>query len=198
VRFDATAWHAASDALLDTLRGGFDFGGGLAISFGFMRSVTINGDLVSQIRFNLPDLSHITVDQAKLVSDALTQAHIIQNGAGNSAPASGTGSNAAPIASVPVASTPVVDVPSASAPTAVVAPTVSQAAATISPPSVSPLSNSSLGTGVSSTIVQNSLSNQILQSLTVIDTGVNSLGILRAIHIQGALRDALLGAIGNH
>jgi hypothetical protein len=46
------------------------------------------------------------------------------------------------------------------------------------------------------TAVQNNLNNQKIQTLTQIDAGINSLGILRAINSQGVLRDALLGALG--
>jgi hypothetical protein len=46
------------------------------------------------------------------------------------------------------------------------------------------------------TVVQNSLNNQDIRTLTQINAGVNSLGILHAINTQGALRDALIGAVG--
>jgi hypothetical protein len=186
-RFDADAFPSASDAQLDTLRGGFDFGGGLAVSLGFVRSITINGGLVSQIHFTLPDLSHITVDQAKMVSDALAQAHIIQNGLGNSVPTGYTSSGSTTSASPPnVNVSSAGSSPSASAPVVTV-PVVNQ-------PTVS-LPSSGLST---TTILQNSLNNQTLQTLTKIDAGVNSLGILRSINSQAALRDALFGALGIH
>jgi hypothetical protein len=142
----ASAWAVADDAVLDALRGGFEIPSlipGLAVSFGFVRTVTINGDLVSQARFQLPDLSRISVDQARQVSDALAQAKLVQNGLGNSV--SG----------------------------AAVLPALAGA-----------------------TVVQNTLSNQAIQTLTQIDAGVNSLGILRSINTRGALQDALIGALG--
>lgn len=142
--FVASAWHAVDDAVLERLRGGFELsslGAGLAVSFGFVRSVVINGDLVSQTRFSLPDLAHISNDQARLVSDALAQAHVVQNGLGNSV---GAGELPASLAAT--------------------------------------------------TVVQNSLNNQHIQTLTQIDAGVNSLGLLRSMNAQGALRDALMGA----
>lgn len=122
--FDASAWSAADDAVLERLRGGFEWSSvasGLAVSFGFVRSVSINGELVQQTRFSLPDLAHVTPEQAMQVSDALAQ---------------------------------------------------------------------------TATAVQNSLSNQNIQTLTQIDAGVNSLGILQSLNSQGVLRDALIGAVG--
>jgi hypothetical protein len=141
--FLARAWQAASDAQLDALRGGFEVTSNLAVSFGFVRSVTINGDLVSELRFNLPDVAHITTDQAKMVSDALASAQIVQNGAGNSVGV-----------------------------------------------------NNALAGLSASTVVQNSLNNQSIQTQTVIDAGVNSLGLLHVLNTRDTLRDALTGAIG--
>lgn len=122
--FVGADWQAASDTLLDSQRGGFEqsmLASGLAVSLGFVRSVSINGELVSQTRFSLPDLSAISAEQAMQLGDALAQA---------------------------------------------------------------------------ATVVQNSLNNQNIQTLTQIDAGVNSLGLLHAINSQGVLRDALIGAVG--
>lgn len=140
--FAAEAWTALSDEHLDTLRGGFEVNTGLSVSFGFLRTISINGDLVSETRFTLPDLSHISADQAQAVREALAGAHIVQNGAGNS-----VGTN-----------------------------------------------NTQQGFPAM-TVVQNSLDHQAIQSLTVVDAGVNSLGILKTMNVQSILRDALLGAV---
>lgn len=147
IAFAAQDWAAADDALLDTLRGGYDFRSvapGLAVSFGFARTVRINGEQVSELRFNLPDLSQVTVEQAKQLTDALSHTQWVQNGLGNST------------------------------------------------------TNSTMpgGLAAAATFVQNSLNNQRIQTLTQIDAGVNSLGLLRSISTQGALRDALMGAVG--
>lgn len=141
--FSTDAWVVASDDELATLRGGFEAPNGLAVSFGFVRSVTINGDLVAETRFSLPDLTHISAEQAQQVGDALAAAHIVQNGVGNSV-----------------------------------------------------ATGSTLNALSASTIVQNSLNNQLIQTQTIIDSGVNSLGLLHALNTQGTLRDALAGALG--
>lgn len=45
------------------------------------------------------------------------------------------------------------------------------------------------------TIIQNSLNNQNIQTLTVINTGVNSQALFKAINLQSVLSDALLGPL---
>jgi hypothetical protein len=47
------------------------------------------------------------------------------------------------------------------------------------------------------TLIQNSLNDQQIQTLTVINTGVNSLGLLKALNTQTVLNDAPLGAMGS-
>lgn len=140
--FQPDEWAAASDESLDTMRGGFDTGAGLTVSFGIVRTISINGDLVSRTSFNLPDVSKITAEQAQVTSAAIAEAGIIQNGASNF---------------------------------------------------VEPGAQSHLATG---TVIQNSLNDQKIQSLTVINAGVNSMSLLKSINTQTVLKDALLGSIG--
>lgn len=139
--FDADPWVAVSDAALGEQRGGFEVGAGLTVSFGMVRTVTLNGDLVNATSFSLPDVSRITPEQARRASVAMAEAGLVQVGGGNHVPA-GT------LAQVP--------------------------------------------TG---TIIQNSLNNQNIQTLTVINAGVNSQAMFRAINIQSVLSDALLGPL---
>lgn len=140
--FQPSEWEAVSDESLGNMRGGFDTGAGLTVSFGIVRTITINGDLVNKTSFNLPDVTKITTAQAQLASTAIAESGIIQNGTGNF---------------------------------------------------VEPSVKSQLATG---TVIQNSLNDQRIQSLTVINTGVNSLGLLKSINTQTILKDALLGSIG--
>lgn len=136
-------WTAVSDEELDRLRGGFDTGQGLTVSFGIIRSVTINGDLINQTSFNLPDVTQITPDQARLANAAISESGIIQNGMNNT---------------------------------------------------LDPSIKSQLPTG--SLVVQNTLSDQNIQTLTVINASVNSLGLLKSINSQATLKDALLAPLG--
>ena len=140
--FQPSEWEAVSDESLGNMRGGFDVGSGLTVSFGIVRTITINGDLVNRTSFNLPDVTKITTAQAELASTSIAEIGIIQNGAANFVEAG---------------------------------------------------AKSQLATG---TVIQNSLNDQKIQSLTVINTGVNSLSLLKSINTQTILKDALLGSIG--
>lgn len=140
--FRPNEWVAVSNDKLDNMRGGFDSGSGLTVSFGIVRTVMVNGDLVNKTSFNLPDVAKITADQARLASAAIAESGIVQNGADNF-----------------------------------------------------------VATGVRSqltggTLIQNSLNDQRIQTLTVVNTGVNSLGLLKTINSQTILKDALLGSLG--
>lgn len=139
--FRPEEWVAASDDELDDLRGGFEIDAGLMVSFGIVRSVSINGDLVSKTSFDLPDVSRITAEQASMAKAAIAQATLVQNGTGNF-----------------------------------------------------------IDAGVraqleGATLIQNNLNDQNIQTLTIINTGVNSLGLLKSINTQGILKDALLGSM---
>ncbi len=138
---DADPWVAISDQALGAQRGGFEVASGLTVSFGMVRTVTLNGDLVNATSFNLPDVARITPEQARLASVAMAEAGLVQVGSGNRVPA-GT------LAQVPAG-----------------------------------------------TIIQNSLNNQNIQTLTIINTGVNSQALFKAINIQSVLSDALLGPL---
>jgi hypothetical protein len=140
--FQPARWEVASDAHLEQWRGGFDSGAGLKVSFGIERTLMVNGDIVRRSSFNLPDLTHITPEQARLANATLAEAVVVQNGSGNQ---------------------------------------------------VEPGVKTQLASG---TILQNSLNDQQIQSLTVINTGVNSMGLLKSLNTQGILKDALLGSVG--
>ncbi|WP_419688041.1 hypothetical protein ACN22W_28595 [Burkholderia theae] len=83
------SWSAAdaialSDARLDEMRGGFDMPSGLKVSFGVSRVAFVNGNLVASTSFNIPDISHITAQQAQALA-AANAGGLIQVGAGNAA-----------------------------------------------------------------------------------------------------------------
>ena len=141
--FRADEWVAVSEQQLDSQRGGFDVGSGLAVSFGIIRTVMVNGDVVSKTSFNLPDVTQISPEQARIASAAIADSGLVQIGPNNFV-AAGV--------------------------------------------------RSDLGTG---TLIQNSLNDQHIKTLTIINTGVNSLGLLKALNTQTVLNDALLGALGS-
>ena len=83
VQADAV-WHAVSDRKLAGLRGGFDVGGGLLVSFGITRAVYINGDLVTQTTLNFGRLSELTPVQAAQLNQQMAALNLVQTGPGNS------------------------------------------------------------------------------------------------------------------
>ena len=81
---DGAVWLAASDRTLDRLRGGFDLGAGLVVSFGISRAVYINDQLVTTTSFQLGDISKFTPAQAAVLSQQISaQTQVVQNGPGN-------------------------------------------------------------------------------------------------------------------
>ncbi|MEO6518197.1 MAG: hypothetical protein ABIO17_04275 [Pseudoxanthomonas sp.] len=75
-------WVRVDPARLAGMRGGMQLPSGLSLSFGIDRVVYVNGDLVAATRVNVPDISHMTSEQAAaLVS--LNQGMVVQIGARN-------------------------------------------------------------------------------------------------------------------
>jgi len=133
---------AVDDAALDAMRGGFDLGGGLVMSLGIERTVSINGMVTSATSLNIADVSHLNSEQAGQAAAALGALTLVQNGAGN---------------------------------------------LFIGGPM-----NQALG----ATVLQNSLSDQVLRTQTVISSTVNSAELLKTINFQGSLLEALSGGLG--
>lgn len=75
---------------LEDARGGFDVPGGLSLSLGIERVVSVNGEVLSRSNIAIPDLSSMTADQARQAQEALGSARLIQLG-GNNFAASDTG-----------------------------------------------------------------------------------------------------------
>lgn len=74
--------RAVTDVQLEAVRGGVDMGGGLLGSFGIDRATYINGQLVAHTAVTLPDIAHVTRQQATALTTAM-QAGVITNGPGN-------------------------------------------------------------------------------------------------------------------
>ena len=134
------AWHSlqpVSSARLDNLRGGFDFGAGMQISFGISREILINGEVVATTRLVLSNLDNLFRGRAptiELSGQALT---LIQNGWGNVALAPASAAAAAP-ASIQAASTstslaPVSTTALSAAPSASASPTTLATNASLAP-----------------------------------------------------------------
>ena len=80
---DSTLWTTVEDSTLDAMRGGFDFGNGLMVSFGIERAVYINGALVTSTTLNVGDLARVTPEHAALVNRQAAAMNLVQNGPGN-------------------------------------------------------------------------------------------------------------------
>lgn len=80
----AQLWTATPDATLASMRGGFATPSGLMVSFGIVRTVQIDGLVVSHTSLQIHDMQNITPQQARDLAQATSLA-IVQNGAGNKA-----------------------------------------------------------------------------------------------------------------
>jgi hypothetical protein len=175
-----TTWMTVGDDTLAATRGGFDLGGGLMVSFGISRVVTVNGVVLSSTSFQLPDLGRVTAAQLAAFERYLGGTSVVQVGSGNTAPTSDTsasvaggsgGSGGAGTAGNP-GNSPASGPASPSGGSAV----AGGASTTFSAPA---------------TIVQNTLNNQSIQTRTVIDATTNALSLARGASTAAALRDAL-------
>ncbi|NGZ83592.1 hypothetical protein [Duganella aceris] len=78
----AAGWTAVDDAELAGRRGGFDLGNGMLVSLGVERLITVNGTVVVNSRFDIPDVTQLSAVQARLAGEALAGA-VVQVGDGN-------------------------------------------------------------------------------------------------------------------
>lgn len=160
-----TTWMSVGDTTLETMRGGFDLGGGLMVSFGISRAITVNGVLLAATTFNIPDIARITAVQAAALERQLGSASLVQIGPNNTVVAT---SNTA-----------------AGTNTATAGPNNSTVAAPASMPVAASLP-------AATTVVQNTLDNQTIQTRTLIDATTNAMSLAKSINAAGVLRDALL------
>ncbi|WP_430390629.1 hypothetical protein [Dyella sp. 20L07] len=140
---EVDGWAPVSQDTLDDIRGGFDMGNGLVASFGIDRAVYVNGNLVTQTSFNVPDIARMTTAQATAMSAALNSMSLTQIGPNN----------------------------------------------TFDP--------SSLGQVTAGTVIQNTLNNQTIQSVTTLNTTVNTLNAFRQMNFQEALQQSQLQSLGH-
>ena len=75
---------------LDELRGGYALPDGLAVGFGLERSIAVNGELVVAQRIEIPDLAHMTTEQAQQLAELANGRTIQIGGATTITPGVGT------------------------------------------------------------------------------------------------------------
>lgn len=139
---EVNGWgNAASDNQLGVVRGGFDAGSGLVVSFGIERAVYVDGDLVTSTRLDIPDIGQTSVEQAAALAAAASTVSIVRNGPGNT------------------------------------------------------LDPAALAQSTAGTVVQNSLNDQHIQTLTTLNTTVNSLALFKALNLQDTLQTALVNSL---
>ena len=81
---ETPVWLTVSNQRLDNMRGGFDLGLGLLVSFGISRATYINQELVTSMTLQLGDISKLTALQAQRLSQQINlPPQVIQNGGGN-------------------------------------------------------------------------------------------------------------------
>ena len=83
---DADEWAPVDEATLDANRGGFETPGGLNISLGIERVVSVNGEVLSRTNVAIPDVASMNAEQLMQARDALGTARLIQIGGNNFAP----------------------------------------------------------------------------------------------------------------
>ena len=174
-------WLAASKKPLTSMRGGFDLGAGLLVSFGITRSVSINGSLIVTTSFNIPNLSMITPPQAALVNQQVGAFNLVQNGPGNTVQSSSSTVPASSVSPGPLTVNTVSSGAGTGGPITVGAATVTSA----------PIGGASLGT-----FIQNTLNNQQIQSQTVINASTNSMGMYKGMNMYNSLNAAQTNALG--
>lgn len=174
----AQVWQAVGDRTLDTMRGGFNLGGGLVVSFGITRTVFINGDMVTQTTLNLGRLTDITPEWAMRLRQELQSIRLVQNGPGNTFSTGPT-----PLARDPRPG------PSDAAAPGQVGTAVGKLIADA--PSTRAIEGAATGT-----VIQNTLNNQQILHQTIINASSNGLGMLRLSSLHSTLSEAIRQSVG--
>lgn len=198
-------WIAASDSTLAKMRGGFDLGGGLMVSFGFMRSIAINGSQLVNSTFNIPNLNSITPQQAAAIGQQLGVA-VVQNGPGNKvesvmSPGSShadtvtASSSGAVTVSAGGGSSGGVSTSNTGGTITINTGTAGGAAPQVATSNTATVSTLPISTAALGTIVQNTLNNQTIQTNTVIDVGTNGLSIWKGLNLLNTLNSALANMV---
>lgn len=189
---------------LATVRGGFDLGDGLEVSFGIQRAVYVDGNLVTYLNVSIPDIAHITSQQATSLAQALGTIDV-QVGSGNTFNPSittqaGTASAAQAVTQTVTqalaqgaSSSAVGNVSSNSAGSASSTQASGAGAFQNTPgnPTVTSTIIPAAATQASAaTVIQNTVNNQLIRSLTTLNVAVNALNAMRNQGLQQSLQAA--------
>ena len=83
VGISADEWQAVDAETLDAQRGGFDIPGGLNLSLGIERVVSVNGEILSRTNVAIADMATMNADQLLQTRAALGSSQLIQLGGNN-------------------------------------------------------------------------------------------------------------------
>lgn len=198
-----------SDTNLDQARGGFDLGSGLVASFGLQEETYINGALVMSTSINIPDISKITQQQAAALASTLDNLKVVQNGPGNgvdsgNAPtppspgsAASGGAIVAHVPNQPSTVTPAMDAPAVTVGVPALGTGSVGSAATQNNLSAAAAASALAQGGGLAQVIQNTLNNQSIQTLTTLNVSVNTLQVLRQMNLQNTLQSAQLLSFGH-
>lgn len=131
-------WKPVDPARLAAMRGGFQLPSGMMLAFGIERVVYVNGELTARIAVRIPDVRHITSEQAQALAE-FNRGLVVQVGEGNR------------------------------------------------------FDPAQIAGGV---VIQNTLDNQDINTVTRVDMAVDTLGAYQSLNANGALTDALIRAPG--
>ncbi|MGC1550970.1 MAG: hypothetical protein WA777_20795 [Rhodanobacter sp.] len=172
---DDLDWAPVSNAKLDGVRGGFDLGNGLMASLGIQQVTYINGNLVISNNITIPNVANITSQQATALATVLNTVNVVQNGPGNTFDTSSSGQNMAAVTGQSSAATTA----------------QSNAASTEQSTAAAQIVAASMGQNIAAaTVIQNTLNNQAIRSLTTLNISVNTLDALRSMNLQSTLQSA--------
>jgi hypothetical protein len=189
---------------LAAVRGGFNVGDGLEVSFGIQRAVYVDGNLVTYLNVSIPDIAHITAQQATSLAQALGTIDV-QVGSGNTFNPSittqaGTASVAQAVTQTVTqalaqgaSSSAVGNVGSVGASSASSTQASGAGAFQNAPgnPTVTSIVIPATATQASAaTVIQNTVNNQLIRSLTTLNVAVNALDAMRNQGLQQSLQAA--------
>lgn len=174
---------------LAAVRGGFDLGDGLQVSFGIQRAVYVDGNLVTYINVSVPDVARITQQQATSLATALGTLNV-QVGQGNTFNPSSSAPQPSALSSVSS------HMASAAPATQSNATTVVQNALS-SPMVTSTIIPASAAQASAATVIQNTVDNQVIRSLTTLNVAIGALNAMHNQGLQQSLQAAQLQALSH-
>ncbi|HKT30260.1 hypothetical protein [Dyella sp.] len=184
---------------LATIRGGFDLGDGLEVSFGIQRAVYVDGNLVTYLNVSIPDIAHITAQQATSLAEALGTIDV-QVGSGNTfTPSMTTQAGAASVAqnvtqtvtqALAQGASSSANAGAASAGSASSTQASGAGAFQNTPMVTSIIIPASATQASAATVIQNTVNNQLIRSLTTLNVAVNALNAMRNQGLQQSMQTA--------